>query len=250
METASSWDSSPLSPAIDIPFRRLAERVSVRPGEFVIVAAGEADGKSTLATNLAVHMPSLYVAQDNPDHVSIRLAALMLDITTKECEELATSDPRTLSMLLEEVGNHRLLVQKGEVSPEGFRSKVEAYTEFVGHPPNVVVVDNLIDMVVAGHTYHENTFYAKIFPALKQIASDCKTVVIGLHHLKRGLEWPPTSQGMLYGGERAAAHVWAVRVDAGQFMDVAILKQRQGEADRNGQLQVTLDWYPEYGRIE
>ena len=62
---------------IEIPFRQLAELVSVRTGELVIIAGDAGGGKSTLALNWAWRTkdPVLYLALEDPEGVKDRLTA-------------------------------------------------------------------------------------------------------------------------------------------------------------------------------
>lgn len=255
MESISSWHIKQTLPPLQLPYSNLQEKVNLRPGEFLIIAGAEGSGKSTLAVNLAASFPTLYCAQDQPPHIRTRLNALLLDITTNQAAFYADTDPQQLAQQLTALNNHQLIINSGRVSSDRIRIMTEAYEEYNGHSPDIVIVDNLIDCIVDNLDYHDNKFYARLLPELKEMAEELETVVVGLHHVKRpsvGDVWPMKSQSLIYGGERAAAHVWGVRVrddSFGPMLDIAILKQRMGPADRNGKMVVTLEWEPEYGKV-
>ena len=59
-----------------------------------------------------------------------------------------------------------------------------------------------------------------------------------------------TMADLLHGGEREARHVWGVYHDEDATeMSVQVLKQQDGPAKPNGELEIVLSWIPEIGHL-
>ena len=55
---------------------------------------------------------------------------------------------------------------------------------------------------------------------------------------------------LLYSGEREAEHVLGIYHDQQKtVLNIQILKQRDGEADPEGEMEVRLRWHPSMGRL-
>jgi hypothetical protein len=175
----------------------------------------------------------------------------------RETHDVTSSiaNPLTRTKLVEEMKDVRptLVFHRGAVSVEDIYDMASGLTEWIGHAPPVVVVDNLIDMIVPGYTHHDPQFYASVLPQFKRLAQELDCAVVLLHHVTRG-EWatgqkPLTMNSLLFAGEREARHVWGVYNDGSDNLKVQVLKQQDGPADPNGSLEIPLRWYPRMGKL-
>jgi hypothetical protein len=212
-----------------------------------------------VAANLATQMevPVLYCAQDSPSSILARLTGLTLNREISVIQN-ALADPAQKQHIVDQMRDKhpQLVVSSGAISMERLRDMCVALTEWIGHAPPVVVIDNLIDLIVEGHTHHETTFYSAVLPDLKRLALDMDVFILALHHVTRGGgtehgrgQQPITMNDLLYAGEREARHVWGVYNNGGSVMSLQVLKQQDGPADPGGEMEVQLRWYPRLGKL-
>ena len=152
-----------------------------------------------------------------------------------------------------------LAIQTGAQPVERVGVLLEAASEWLGHAPPVVIIDNLKDLIVKGFHYQDSGFYATALPVLQRVAAEYNTCIIALHHVTRraganGSILLPTSSpslmDLLHAGEREAEHVIGVYHDHHKTrLYLTILKQRDGEADSSGGLRVPMNWSPPQGKM-
>lgn len=244
---------------IALPWRALNEVVNLRTKELVMLAGAPGGGKSTVAVNLAIgaNMPVLYCAQDSPASVLSRLTGLTLGRESSTIQNALASDSMRPAVVEQMRGKHPLLVvNRGPVETSRLRDMCVALTEWIGHPPPLIFVDNLIDLIVPGHSHHDTTFYSVALPELKRLAEDMDSCVVVLHHVTRGGgeahgqgQQPLRMNDLLYAGEREARHVWGVYNNGAGVLKVQVLKQQDGPADPAGGMEVPLRWYPRLTKL-
>jgi len=233
--------------------------VTVRTGELVVVAGGSAAGKSTFAVNLimGIDIPTLYIAQDSPGSVKSRMVALATDTETHVAARRIINRPAEVR---EAITNIRptLILEEGAVDLERIRQLILALTEWLGRPPPLIVLDNLIDLIVPGENFHSTSFYATALPQIKRLSLELNVCVMLLHHIIRGGREERRKSGgqgkihmtdVMYAGDREARHVWGVYNNGRDEMRVQVLKQQDGPADPGGDLEVRLSWYPKLARL-
>jgi replicative DNA helicase len=244
---------------IHLPWRALNQLVTLRTGELVIIGGAAGGGKSTLAANMAINMtdPMLYCAQDSPASVLSRMTALALGTETGSIQVGMTDEEERaiIASRLEDV-RPSLVFHRGPITVAYLKEMCIALREWMGIAPRAIIIDNLIDLMVAGRSHHETTFYSVALPELKRLALEQDTCIIALHHVTRGGgskhgrgEYPMMITDLLYAGEREARHVWGVYNDGGGNIYVQVLKQQDGRADPDGGLRVQLHWYPKLGKL-
>ena len=208
--------------------------------------------------NLAINMdyPTLYLAQDSPASVLSRMAALVTQNDISTTARLLTTDERYVIADKLKDKRETLVIERGSVTVEGIENRVIALAEWLGEPPKVLYVDNLIDMIVEGTSHGDHSFYTRLLPALKRLANAYNMAIICLHHVTRsgnaghasGRE-PMEMGNLLHAGEREARHVWGVYNNGEDQMNVQILKQQDGAADPDGGLEIPLNWHPRMGSL-
>lgn len=245
---------------VRLPFPRLNRAVDLRTRELLVVGGAPGSGKSTLAVALAVKLaePTLYIVQDSPASVLARIAANVLRIPTSMAHHMLTEkDPATLNQLATKVGPERLMITSGAHTVGLIKEKLDAYHEWAGGPPSVVVLDNLVDTRSEKGTAAENIFYADVLLSLKQVAIETDCLFVVLHHVTRAGRdgehdmgrQPIKMRDLLFAGEREARHVWGVYNNGKNVMQVQILKQQDGMADPLGSVRIPFAWDPAYSSL-
>lgn len=260
--TASLRADHVVGERIELPWAKLNRELSLHTKELVLIAGAPSSGKSVFATNLAMHLsePVLYISQDSSPSIIARLAALATHRTIADMFDDLRDTERAQELATELEGQRPLLaVQTGAQTLEGISLLVEAAEEWLGLPPPVVILDNLINTVVDGYHYHDTGFYATALPHFQILAEQKNLCFIALHHVTRrggnsGKQLLPTQplnmMDLLYAGERPAEHVLGVHHDQNKTkLFIQLLKQRDGAADSEGGHKVPLLWAPPMGRL-
>src|SRR3990172_1105393 len=217
-------------------WRVLAPIVRPEPGFLVIILGAPAVGKSTVGIQYAYSLkkPSLIISLDTDLATQAsRVRAMMENRPVLEVKAEIESDPERWSTFF----SQDLPLVRWSDTPmlaSDLDEMLDAEQEFLGEVPALVVVDVLGD-IVEREDYES---YLETVRALHRTARKQKTVVVALHHLKRG----PASNGAvkfglsegLFGGERSAEIVLGMWEPSRGTVVVAVLKNRTGPADRNG----------------
>ena len=246
---------------LNLPWPSLSSIVKMHTKEIVIVGGAPGSGKSLIAINLAmaVDYPVLYIAQDTPASVVARMVSIEkgwdLEKSMKELFSGAAAD--SLSATMREKHSN-IVIERRPVSVERIENMLDAYEEWWGYPPPLVVVDNLIDMRVEGSTHADMSFFTKTLPELKFLANEKNTCIMLLHHVVRRGEnnqagrgtAPLTLNDLYFAGEREARLVLGVYNNGEDALHVQVLKQQDGRSSADGNISVDLKWTPRMARLE
>ena len=247
-----------------MPWPKLNRDLTLHTKELCLVIGAPTAGKSVFALNVAMSLdnPVLYLAMDSAPSVLSRVAALALGVEIGWVYE-QLRDPIKKETIVSELSDAypELFIHTGPITTENLDQRLEALTEILGHAPPFVVMDNLIDTIVPGYTHTDMGFYSNSLNELKRISMAHDTCIMALHHVtRRGSEHSnPHGLGTralkmsdpLYSGEREAEHVLGVYHSAGKDkLMVQVLKQRDGDGDAQGGLEVGLLWHPKLGKLD
>lgn len=164
--------------------------ISLRQGQFSLLAAAPGVGKSVFATNLALltQVPTLFFSADSDEWtVKTRGAAILsqqkLTTVEQQLDDPAWTD--YLSGFLRK-GDHVDWCFRTDLDMEFIPHRMNAHAEVFGEYPQLVVVDNLGNAV--GDAPDEFAELRRICRDLQSIARGTRAHVMGLHHVVGGRE--------------------------------------------------------------
>lgn len=229
------------------PWDSLTELAKLRPGNLCIAQSAPGVGKSSLALVHALYLaeehglPSLICSLDTDPRVqALRVLANLRSRRIAEIEE----DLEENASWLEEHPNLVRWVWEAKLSD--LEEIIEAERVYLGRTPAMVVVDNAGDMVAE----ESPQGYVSLFRGLHRIARRFDTAILALHHLNRGRNpdrditsgrIAPYLGESLYGGEKEAELVLGLWRERADQLSIGVLKNRTGEDDRWGKLNVKLE---------
>ena len=132
------------------------------------------------------------------------------------------------------------------------REELDAWVEMFDTYPQLIVVDNLMDVVGAGD--NEFAAYKDVLLGLKTIARATEASIIVLHHMTEASTDPyvPAPRKALMGKvAQTPENVLSVAMDEGeeQFL-VSVVKHRSGPKDAQGKRYVTFRVHPDRNQLE
>ncbi len=129
-----------------------SNKIILRRSEVSMFAAAPGVGKSTLALALALKskVPTLYISADTNAHtMAMRLASMISNKSQGDVEQLLNTDLGWTRAVLSKGGH---IVWSFESAPtlQDIDEEVQAFEELWGCPPQLIVVDNLMDVATDG----------------------------------------------------------------------------------------------------
>ena len=167
--------------------------IRFRRGQVHVIAGQPGSGKSLLALDYVGHMnvSTLYFSADSDeDTVVNRIGAMRLNMPVSEVEEMRdTPAEGVLEAELAELSQVRFVF---DATPtlDTIDLELKAWNEVYGTTPDIVVIDNLIN-VVCESTDNEWQGLRHLMSAMKDMAQTTGSAVIVLHHTSEG-EGKPT----------------------------------------------------------
>jgi len=206
------------------------------PGQLVMVAGAPGAGKTWLALDLAIRMriPTLYISADSDDvTMRARVASMLTGHDQRVVREISDHG------LFKEVYGDiladlpiRFLFEPSEPTTGDILHELEAYQELNGVMPQLIIVDNLMNL-----DSDSSNEWAGIRMAAKDLHYLCrrtKACIVVLHHTsEQDQKWissaPPRSaiQGKV---SQLQSLILTVAKD-GNEMWLAVVKNRFGEQD-------------------
>lgn len=226
-----------------------------RKGQLIMIAGRPGSQKSGFALFWAAHMglSTLYFSADmTPFEATSRLASMMTHEPTEEIEATWATDSGRYSAALKGVD-----IQFSFGSPitwMGIAEELEAYMELNNAVPEVIVIDNLMDIEGCETEY---TAQSNAMQSLTALSRDTGSTVIVIHHATdKSSEAqtdpfkPPARKEVKNGlAEKPQLTLTvALQPDFNEFR-VAVVKQRSGKQDLAANNYVRLQAYPELTRF-
>lgn len=217
-----------------------ARRISIRRGECSMIAGQSGAGKSTLALALAVRakVPTLYFSADtNSDTVEVRLASMLTDTDQATVEAAILRDRSWASNILKLAGHIRWNFD-ASLSMETVELEIMAHQELTSRPPELIVVDNLLDCAQGGTGTRWDAMLDLLLD-FKYLAREYDTAFLILHHMTEAEPLPrgqvPPKRAIKGKLDDTPALILSVAADEGGFLGVSAVKNRHGESDVKGE---------------
>lgn len=242
---AESAPKLPTVPALGPLYRK---GTIPRKGELIMIAGRSGHQKSGFALwwVCEMNLPTLYFSADmNGFQASVRLACKMTGCTTDEVEA-ALREPRQRREILDLLAGVNITFSFG--SPIKWRSidhELDAYVELWGAFPDVIVVDNLMDIEGCEDDYKAQM---TAMQSLSDLSRDTGSTVIVLHHAtdksaeaRYDPDLPPSRADVKNGlaEKPELALTVALSPHTSEFR-IATVKQRMGPSDQSGRKFATL----------
>jgi predicted ATP-dependent serine protease len=212
-----------------------------------MIAGEPGAGKSTLALAMALRMnvPTLYLSADTNAHtMAMRLYSMITGESQQNAEIAIERDPIAAREKLA-LASHIYWSFDSSPNLGDLDDECMAIEELLGKPPELIVVDNLMDVAMDGG--EEFSGMRGAMKELKFLARDTNAAVLVLHHTSESYKSEPTPPRAALQGKVAQlpALILTVGQQAG-LMAVSSVKNRYGKADPSGSSPVWLQFNPEY----
>lgn len=234
---------------------RLGGGSGVRPrqGEVIMVAGRSGSQKSGFALWWVsqMNLPTLYLSADMSSYqASIRLACSQMGLTTDEVEERMAKGGRDRAEVRAALAGLNITFSFGAITWHGLDQELEAYVELYNRFPEVIVIDNLMDIEGTESDYQAQM---AAMQSISDLSRATGSTVIVLHHASdkswdaENAPWMPPSRKEVKGGLSEKPELsLTVALDPNSLaFNVACVKQRMGPCDASARTFATLQAYPE-----
>jgi hypothetical protein len=207
-------------------------KIRARRGTATFVAGPPGAMKTGLVLYLILRMnlPTIYMSADAEDFEIVERAAAMMSGDTME---QVRANPAKYISLLESRSNVKFVYDDAP-SYEDLEMEVSAYAEIYGRFPEVIVIDNLMNLTGENESeWAAHRDHARVIHRLTRIT---KAALFVLAHMSDDRVDPttPAPRKSLMGKVGALPKaIWSVALD-GDVLKVSPVKNRWGPADASG----------------
>ena len=196
LRLSRAWNSTTVRatplPQVWTDFDNDRHRIKFRRGQVCMVAAAPNVGKSMFALVYALRakIPTLFFSADTDTAtVMIRVAAAIAGHNQQTVEKNLDTNPRYYDKYLEQM-SHIQWCFDSSPSLDDIELEVKAYVELYGIAPELIVVDNLMNVVAE----HDNEWAGlrQIMMELHDMARKTEACVMVLHHVSEQSEYGNT----------------------------------------------------------
>lgn len=228
-----------------------------RHGEVVMVVGRSGTQKSGFALwwTIQMNLPTLYFSADmSAFTAATRVAGMQTGYTTGAIENLMRTDGVEREKIVGSLQDLNLQFAFGKITWEGLDEELAAYVELHNAFPEVIVVDNLMDIEGCSTDYQPQM---EAMDSLTALARTTGATVIVLHHASdktweaKSDPWAPPSRDQVKNGLAEKPELClGVALNPRTFeYRIAVLKQRMGPQDPTGQSCALLRCEPERTRF-
>ena len=210
--------------------------IEIRSSELTVIAGAPASGKSSfaLATAYRMGVPTLYICADTAAWtVTLRAIAMVTGLHQYQVEERLLADPHSCDGALEDLKKIKWCFEPSP-SLDDIDQEVAAYEEVFGRNPELIVVDNAIDVADGPDEWQS---LRQTMRELKYLAADSGAAVIVLHHVTEAIHVPegqaPPRYSILGKDTRLPSLVLTLTNQEG-WIGCAVVKSRYSESDPQG----------------
>lgn len=234
-----------------------------RRGEVTLIAAAPATGKSALALDFAAKcgVPTLYFSCDSDAWtMAARLASMKTGATLQQAEANLENDEDWAKQVLSSAAHMRWCFDAAPTL-EDIVLELDAYAEVMGTAPELVVIDNLVDLTHDDGSGEDHRIWKALLKELKWLARDTGTAFVVLHHVneqpeRKGRDGEsnrsrcPSRTDVSGKVNQHPALVLTLAVNKTGELDICPVKNRHGKGYPQGDWATTLRFFPETMTIE
>ena len=243
-----AWNSTTTraTPLPDVWKDLLNKQIRFRRGQVCMVAAAPNAGKSMFALIYAIraNVPTLFFSADTDiATVMMRTAAHISGHAQTLVEENLTKNPTYYDSKFDRVKNIQWVFDSSP-SLDDIEMEVKAYIELYGIPPELIVIDNLMN--VAAESDNEWAGLRQIMVELHDMARQTEACVMVLHHVSEQTEYgtttePPHRRSIHGKVSQLPAMILTLGYEPiGNLLRVAAVKNRFGKHTADGKDFVSL----------
>ena len=221
-------------------------------GSSVLIAAGPSTGKSMFALNYVLdsNVKTLYVSPDtNKGDTVLRAAQKLTGNIRTVVEAQLEEGPDVYPHLFEKLDSiHNIDFNfRSGIDLDDVRNMIFAYCEKTGEWPELVVIDNLVNLIVDQSNPAE---WQMTMQDIDDIAKEIECCIIILSHVaghKEGGTDPIGLSDILYKVTKYVSLALTLTndpFDRSKIL-VACVKNRNGRMDKSGRMRYTLSFRPE-----
>lgn len=209
-------------------------------GALSVLAGPPGSGKTISALNIVnqLRVPTLYVSNDSTRYtIAKRAYSMLTGMDPGMAAGVIEGRPELASETFHKWNTVRFDFSSAP-SVDEIMVHGEAFRELYGEYPHLTVVDILMNV---DHEGVSEQNYWRLMPALKEIASEQNTALLGVHHTSesaRGEPCPPKSSIM--GKANQLPELIMTQVLQNDKMFYAVVKNRNGPSDESGRTFFTL----------
>lgn len=251
-----AWNSTTTkaTPLPDVWKDLLNKQIRFRRGQVCMVAAAPNAGKSMFALIYAIkaNVPTLFFSADTDiATVMMRTAAHISGHNQTLVEENLTKNPTYYDSKFDKVKNIQWVFDSSP-SLDDIEMEVKAYIELYGIPPELIVIDNLMN--VAAESDNEWAGLRQIMVELHDMARQTEACVMVLHHVSEQSEYgsttePPHRRSIHGKVSQLPAMILTLGYEPiGNLLRVAAVKNRFGKHTADGKDFVSL--FVNYGSCQ
>ena len=202
-----------------------------------------------------MNLPTLYLSADmSPFTASVRIASMMTGLNTDAVESLMLKGGEGREDVLRSMDGLNLTFSFGPITWSGVDAELEAYVELHNRYPEIIVIDNLMDI------HGMASDYAAQMDAMQNISDLSRATgasVLVMHHASdKGWEaksdpWSPPSRDQIKNGMSEKPELTlSVALNPHSYeYRIAVLKQRMGPSDPTAQGFASIRCDPERTRF-
>jgi KaiC/GvpD/RAD55 family RecA-like ATPase len=252
---ALSWKAGPELPRIPALTSLYQHGVRFRQGETVMIAGRPGSQKSGFALWLAVNfgLPTLYCSADMSSFTaSTRVAGMQLGMSTEQVEQAMAAGGLKRQMVMDSLkGLPLTFSHDSPITWSGLDQELKAYIELNDRFPQLMVIDNLMDIEGCETDFAEQQ---KAMAEITALSRNTGATIIVLHHAQENAQTDPAqppSRGEIHNKVAQKPElVLTVGLDPhSHAYRVACVKQRMGACDPSAKDYSTLQAYPDSTRF-
>ena len=226
-------------------FQQLADvGAHFRRGQVSLVGSAPGGGKSGLLTKISMdtRVPTLYFSADSDKGTfGIRVVASTLNVMTDVAEELLLEKDEEALEAVDNSTDHMWVNFDSGPTPKDISDETDVFATIYGSYPELIVVDNLMDVSTPGLLPVEG--HDKILDFLKQLARRTEAAVVVLCHVTGqhtdGLERIPRS-GLINKIDKRPRLILTLYHVSTNILGVCVVKNSNGRAASDGSMTVHI----------